>query len=173
MPGRGLHQLRVENLRLASIHIQCPRIIDDTSVGICRLSVWLPDDETLLRVEGGVQALKPMIVEDDMMIGFETPSLTSLRCDMMKKVGALENAHRPSRTFKDDEKNEDAVKPPNSSENKQAFTDKVNASIKESSSSSKPDKSGLDAIHYSLALKSIRVKLTSTCFSFSLFRQMQ
>jgi hypothetical protein len=151
---QGITPVENWNLRLGSIHIQCPRIINDASVGICRLA-WLPDDETLLRVEGGVQALRPMIVEDDMMIGFEPPSLTSLRCDMMKKVGELENAHRPSRALKkDDEKNEDAVKPPNSSDNEQASTDKVNASIKESSSSSKPDKpeSGLDAIRDALSL---------------------
>ena len=30
---------------------------------------WLPDDETLLRVEAGVQALQPMIMDDDSLVG--------------------------------------------------------------------------------------------------------
>ena len=41
-------------------------------------------------MEVGVMALQPMIVEDDMMVGFEQPSLSSLRCDMMKKTGELD-----------------------------------------------------------------------------------
>jgi hypothetical protein len=41
-------------------------------------------------VEAGVLALQPMLVEDDMMVGFEPPSLASLRCDVLKKVGDLE-----------------------------------------------------------------------------------
>jgi hypothetical protein len=64
-------------------------------VGIFRLA-WLPDDETLLRVEAGVSALQPM-VEDDAMVGFEPPKLTSLRCDMMKKSGELDSINRPFR----------------------------------------------------------------------------
>ena len=40
-----------------------------------------------------------MVVDDDMMVGFEPPSLASLRCDMMKKTGELdrENEFVPSR----------------------------------------------------------------------------
>ena len=41
------------NLRLGSIHVQCPQVITDAATGICRLA-WLPDDETLLRVEAGI-----------------------------------------------------------------------------------------------------------------------
>ena len=42
--------------------------------------------------------LQPLI-EDDVMVGFELPSLTSLRCDMMKKTGELdrEKEFLPSR----------------------------------------------------------------------------
>ena len=40
-----------------------------------------------------------MIVDDDMMVGFEQPSLASLRCDMLEKTGELdrENTFVPSR----------------------------------------------------------------------------
>mmetsp|Transcript_32639 Transcript_32639/g.54685 ORF Transcript_32639/g.54685 Transcript_32639/m.54685 type:complete len:112 (-) Transcript_32639:37-372(-) len=58
---------------------------------------WLPDDETLLRVEAGITALQPMLMDDDSLVGFEPPTLTSLRCDMLKKVGELDNTVRPFR----------------------------------------------------------------------------
>jgi hypothetical protein len=78
------------NLRLpGGVFIQGPRIVTDANTELFRLA-WLPDDETLLRVEAGVLALQPMLVEDDMMVGFEPPSLASLRCDVLKKVGDLE-----------------------------------------------------------------------------------
>ena len=96
---QGITPVESWNLRLpGGIHIQAPRIITDAATEICRLA-WLPDDDTLLRVEAGVTALQPMIVEEDMMIGFEPPALSSLRCDMMKKVGELEDALRPSRDW--------------------------------------------------------------------------
>jgi len=92
----GITPVECWNLRLpGGVHVQAPRIISDATVGICRLA-WLPDDETLLRVEAGVSALQPKVIEDDLMVGFEPPSLTSLRCDMMEKAGELENAPRPS-----------------------------------------------------------------------------
>ena len=94
----GITPVESWNLRLGSIHLQCPRIITDANPGLCRLA-WLPTDEVLLRVEAGVQALVPMVTDDDMMVGFEPPSLISLRCDTMKKVGELENASRPSRDW--------------------------------------------------------------------------
>jgi len=95
----GITPVECWNLRLpGGIHLQAPRIITDSTVGICRLA-WLPDDETLLRVEAGVSALQPMVVEDDMMVGFEPPALTSLRCDMFEKAGELENAPRPSQDW--------------------------------------------------------------------------
>jgi len=95
----GITPVECWNLRLpGGIHVQAPRIISDATVGICRLA-WLPDDETLLRVEAGVSALQPMAMEDEMMVGFEPPSLTSLRCDMLEKAGELENAPRPSQDW--------------------------------------------------------------------------
>jgi len=102
----GITPVEQWNLRLGPLHVQCPRVITDLNVGVCRMA-WLPDDETLLRVEGGIQALQPMVVDDDMMVGFEPPSLTSLRCDMMKKIGELENVPRPSRDWKIEEDEED------------------------------------------------------------------
>ena len=103
----GITPVECWNLRLpGGIHVQAPRVITDTSVGICRLA-WLPDDETLLRVEAGVSALQPMVVEDDMMVGFEPPSLTSLRCDMFEKAGELENAPRPSQDWNTDDQTTD------------------------------------------------------------------
>ena len=100
---QGITPVDCWNLRLpGGIHVQAPRIITDTNVGICRVA-WLPDDETLLRVEAGVSALQPMVVEDDKMVGFEPPTLTSLRCDMLEKAGELENAPRPSQHWNTDE----------------------------------------------------------------------
>ena len=58
---------------------------------------WLPTDEKLLRVEAGVSALQPMTLDDDTMVGFEPPSLTSLRCDMFTKIGELDDPSRPFR----------------------------------------------------------------------------
>lgn len=96
---QGITPVECWNLRLpGGIHVQAPRIITDATVGICRLA-WLPSDEKLLRVEAGVSALQPMTIEDDMMVGFEPPSLTSLRCDMLEKAGELENAPRPSQDW--------------------------------------------------------------------------
>lgn len=104
---QGITPVDCWNLRLpGGIHVQAPRIITDATVGICRMA-WLPDDETLLRVEAGVSALQPMVVEDDMMIGFEPPSLTSLRCDMLEKTGELENAPRPSQDWNTDDSDSD------------------------------------------------------------------
>ena len=90
----GRHTLFVADSGFCDLTV----LITDAATEICRLA-WLPDDDTLLRVEAGVTALQPMIVEEDMMIGFEPPALSSLRCDMMKKVGELEDALRPSRDW--------------------------------------------------------------------------
>ncbi|GAX10301.1 hypothetical protein FisN_3Lh502 [Fistulifera solaris] len=77
------------NLRLpGGVFVQCPRILTDAEVGLCRLA-WLAKDETLLRVEAGVTVLQP-IVQDEQIVGFEPPALTSLRCDILQKVGDLE-----------------------------------------------------------------------------------
>lgn len=78
------------NLRLpGGVFVQCPRIITDAEVGLCRLA-WLVNDETLLRVEAGVTALQPLFLDDESVVGFEPPSLTSLRCDILNKAGDLE-----------------------------------------------------------------------------------
>ena len=78
------------NLRLpGGIFLQCPRVITDLNVGVCRLA-WLPNSETLLRLEAGVSALQPMELEDETVVGFEPPTLASLRCDVLQKIGDLE-----------------------------------------------------------------------------------
>jgi len=122
----GITPVECWNLRLpGGIHIQAPRIITDTTVGICRLA-WLPDDETLLRVEAGVSALQPMVVEDEMMVGFEPPSLTSMRCDMLRKTGELENAPRPSKDWNsEDKENANAMSEDTESENVEVKKKKV------------------------------------------------
>jgi len=104
----GITPVECWNLRLpGGIHVQAPRIITDATVGICRLA-WLPNDETLLRVEAGISALQPMVIDDDTMVGFEPPSLTSLRCDMFMKAGELENAPRPSQDWNTDKEVDNA-----------------------------------------------------------------
>jgi len=159
---QGITPVESWNLRLpGGIHVQCPRVITDANVAICRLA-WLPDDETLLRVEAGVQALQPMLVEDDMMVGFEPPTLASLRCDMMKKTGELENVPRPSRDWKEKEDDDSKIA---SEEETDTTSAREQASAENSATSpapdsksnrkSKPDSepdSGLDAIRDALSL---------------------
>jgi hypothetical protein len=95
----GISPVELWNLRLpGGVFIQAPRIVTELSTALCRLA-WLPNDETLLRVEAGVVALQPMLTDDDMMVGFEPPSLTSLRCDVLEKMGELENVSVPSRDW--------------------------------------------------------------------------
>jgi hypothetical protein len=56
-----------------------------------------------------------MVVEDDMMVGFEPPSLSSLRCDMMMKIGELDREKEfvPSRDLNNIlEENDDGVQAP-------------------------------------------------------------
>lgn len=79
------------------ILLQCPRIVSNGRVGLCRLA-WLPEEEEdvgtakLLRVEAGILALEPVIDEEnDVMLGFYPPELASLRCDVLQKIGVLEN----------------------------------------------------------------------------------
>jgi hypothetical protein len=84
---------QVWNLRLpGGIFLQTPPVITATSVALCRLA-WMPDTETLLRLETGVSALQPRIADgDEGMVGFEPPSLVSYRCDVLKKMGDLVGA---------------------------------------------------------------------------------
>jgi len=78
------------NLRLPDgIMIQAPRIVTDAETGMYRVA-WLPNNKNLLRLEAGVQALQPMVLEDDDFVGFEPPSLVSLRCDLLENAGDLE-----------------------------------------------------------------------------------
>jgi Domain of unknown function (DUF3598) len=99
----GITPVDCWNLRLGGVHLQAPRVITDAAVAICRLA-WLPDDQKLLRVEAGVSALQPMLVDDSTMVGFEPPALTSLRCDMLQKVGELDNISRVLREKKGEER---------------------------------------------------------------------
>jgi Domain of unknown function (DUF3598) len=86
----GMNPVERWNLRLpGGIFLQAPRIVTDAGVELCRLA-WLPDDETLLRVEAGILALQPMLLEDDALAGFEPPTLASLRCDVLKSMGDLQ-----------------------------------------------------------------------------------
>ena len=87
---QGIATVERWNLRLpGGIFVQAPRVITDMQAELCRLA-WLPDDETLLRVEAGCLALQPMIMEDDQLVGFYPPTLASLRCDILKKMGELD-----------------------------------------------------------------------------------
>lgn len=81
------------NLRLpGGIFIQLPRVITSDAIERCRLA-WMPDPDSLLRVEAGVLALQPILDEDEVnngVVGFEPPVLASLRCDVLQKIGDLE-----------------------------------------------------------------------------------
>ncbi|KAL7468267.1 hypothetical protein ACHAXS_008494 [Conticribra weissflogii] len=87
------------------VMIQCPKLVVGGIAGLCRIA-WMPEDEgevgtiedgnraKLLRLEASVLALEPIISDEDenMMVGFYPPSLGSLRCDVLEKVGELEGA---------------------------------------------------------------------------------
>ena len=104
--GRNGETSQSWSLRLpGGVFIQCPRVIIGGDAALCRLA-WTPEDAgeegtmddgntaKLLRVEASVVALEPIISDDDedMMVGFYPPSLGSLRCDVMEKVGELEGS---------------------------------------------------------------------------------
>lgn len=145
----GITPVEQWNLRMGPIHVQCPRVITDATVGICRLA-WLADDDNLLRLEAGVQALQPMVMDDDMMIGFEPPSLTSLRCDMMKNIGELENISRPSRDWKDDENDAGQLK---GSEMSEEARSEIQYNVKSPvATSDTPPESDLDSSRDALSL---------------------
>ncbi len=84
-------------LNAGGILVQAPRVVVSGEAGLCRVA-WLPNDETLLRVEASVLALEPVVSdddnEDDEVISFHPPSLASLRCDMMQTMGDLEDLPR-------------------------------------------------------------------------------
>ena len=105
--GEGVWSMRLPG----GILMQCPRVIVSGEAGICRLA-WLPeeDDENamLLRIEASVLALEPILDTDDesMMVGFHPPSLGSLRCDVMKKLGELDDASTLQRLMEIDANSE-------------------------------------------------------------------
>jgi hypothetical protein len=98
----------------------------------------MPTEDTLLRVEASIIALEPMVMDDDTMVGFYPPSLGSLRCDVMRKLGELEDA---SKMIKEGE--EDAVLP---------LGEEVAKAARETPTSSHDGESGLDAIRDALRL---------------------
>ena len=105
----------VWSMRLpGGILMQCPRVIVGGQAGICRLA-WLPEEDTddamLLRIEAGVLALEPILDDDDesMMVGFYPPTLGSLRCDVMKKQGELEDVSQLKRLMEIDINSEGSI----------------------------------------------------------------
>ena len=87
---QGISTVERWNLRLpGGVFVQAPRVITDMQAELCRMA-WLPDDDTLLRVEAGCLALQPMLMDDDQLVGFHPPSLASLRTDVLKKMGDLD-----------------------------------------------------------------------------------
>lgn len=87
----GCAPVEAWNLRLAGgIFIQLPRVITGDVIERCRLA-WMPNADTLLRFEAGVMALQPILsMDSDSMVGFEPPTLASLRCDVLENNGDLE-----------------------------------------------------------------------------------
>lgn len=96
--------LNVWSMRLpGGILIQCPRFIastvNDDDTPSLRLSAaaepmrlaWLPNDDTLLRLEASVFAMDQAMVDDTdgEIIGFLPPRLAFLRTDQMVNVGEL------------------------------------------------------------------------------------
>jgi hypothetical protein len=90
----GCAPVEAWNLRLpGGIFIQLPRVVTGDAIERCRLA-WMPDADTLLRLEAGILALQPILDEDaydSPVVGFELPSLASLRSDILQKMGDLED----------------------------------------------------------------------------------
>jgi hypothetical protein len=87
------------NLRLpGGIFVQsAPKIIQAASVGRCRIAWLVPGEnpgepQQLLRLEAGVRVLQEIVVQDDEVVGFAPPTLTTYRCDILKEVGELKDA---------------------------------------------------------------------------------
>ena len=89
------------------IFVSCPRVITGNQAGLCRCA-WLALDDTLdkgdvrdtghsrlVRVEASVFALQPIVHPDtNDLVGFQPPSLGSLRCDILTKIGELDNVSK-------------------------------------------------------------------------------
>jgi hypothetical protein len=126
------------SLRLVGgVLLQAPRVVTQGEAGLCRLA-WMPTEDTLLRVEASIIALEPMVMDDDTLVGFYPPSLGSLRCDVVRKLGELEDAYKLMK-----EGEEDAVLP---------LGEEVAKAAKETPTSSHDGESGLDAIRDALRL---------------------
>lgn len=126
------------SLRLVGgVLLQAPRVVTQGEAGLCRLA-WMPTEDTLLRVEASIIALEPMVMDDDTLVGFYPPSLGSLRCDVVRKLGELEDAYKLM-----EEGEEDAVLP---------LGEEVAKAAKETPTSSHDGESGLDAIRDALRL---------------------
>jgi len=129
--------MNVWTLRLpGGILIQAPRVVQDGEAGLCRMA-WLPDENTLLRVEASVLALEPMMdMEDETLVGFFPPALGSLRCDALKKLGELEEVAASVST------EQDAMGP----------LDESVAAAQNSDGDDDSDNSGLDAVRDALSM---------------------
>ena len=86
----GMAPVEVWNLRLpmGGIFVQTPRIMNSASIGLCRVA-WLPNDDTLIRLEAGITAFQPADMEEEWNV-FLPPSLASYRCDVLTNQGELE-----------------------------------------------------------------------------------
>jgi hypothetical protein len=92
-----------------------------------------------------------MLVEDDMMVGFEPPTLVSLRCDMMKKTGELDREKEfvPSRDLnKAESTSSDSTEAPPAEAEKEKSTKSSQPVAKKASSS----EAGSQPIRDSLSL---------------------
>lgn len=93
------------------LFVQTPRVIRAEEVGMLRMA-WLPTSESLLRLEASVRALRPIFMDNNEDVDvLAPPTLASFRCDVLTKVGELEEA--PSLLAYDDleGKNIEAVVP--------------------------------------------------------------
>jgi hypothetical protein len=139
-------------LRLpGGILLQTPRIVSQGDVGICRLA-WMPNTNTLLRLEAGIVALEPMLTDiDHDMVGFHPPSLVSYRCDTLKKVGELDDV---ARFIGKDET--DTIGPRSDEEVRESFQETASSGGGEGDVNDDDDDddgdSGLDAVRQALQL---------------------
>jgi len=176
----------VWSMRLpGGVLVQCPRVVFGGEAGLCRLA-WLPEDDgeegtdsdgdpaKLLRIEASVMALEPIISEEDedMMVGFYPPMLGSLRCDVTRKVGELENTSMLKKLMELDSgtgvvapRSEEVPAPPPAAEAKPKPAAKTDSSAKDPAPSKKPEgskekkddnkgegDSGLDAIRKAIKM---------------------
>jgi len=152
----GSAPVELWNLRLpGGVFVQSPRVITGEEVGLCRLA-WLPDSDTLLRMEAGVLALQPMMLEDNTLAGFAPPTLASMRCDALQKIGDLEGVpsfveqmqQEDAEAAKGTEPTMTAVSP----RPKQEQQSNNSKSSKDVQNSSDDGESGLEAIQDALQL---------------------